>query len=201
VNSQLAQEALKQLTYICIMEIIEPATVDDAAALNVLINRAYRGESSKQGWTTEADLLDGTRTDEEGIAELIATPNTQLLKYVINGKLLGCVELRIDKDKLYLGMLTVDPSLQGKGIGKKLLEKAEKKAEGSGCTAVYMTVITDRAELIGWYGRNGYKDTGERKPFAFEHPRFGSPKKPLEFLVLEKKLRPFGDQTGSLKQN
>jgi ribosomal protein S18 acetylase RimI-like enzyme len=170
------------------MEVIEYASVDDAEALNVLINSAYRGAASKQGWTTEADLLDGTRTDVDGVKELINAPDTKLLKFVAGGRILGCVELRNDNKRLYLGMLTVDPSLQGKGIGKKLLEYAELEAARSGCSAVYMTVITDRVELIGWYKRHGYTDTGERKPFAFTHPRFGQPKKTLEFLVLEKKL-------------
>jgi ribosomal protein S18 acetylase RimI-like enzyme len=168
--------------------IIEPATKADAVELDVLVNSAYRGDSSRQGWTTEADLLEGTRTDAAAIAELIQIPGTTLLKYVEDGQILGCVELREEKHKLYLGMLTVRPYLQGKGIGKKLLEAAEDEAQKKDITSIFMTVISVRQELIDWYVRHGYVATGERKPFAFSDPRFGQPKQKLEFIVLEKKL-------------
>jgi ribosomal protein S18 acetylase RimI-like enzyme len=168
---------------------ITKAIVEDAPELNVLVNSAYRGDSSRQGWTTEADLLDGTRTDGNGIAELIQTPGTTLLKYVEEGEILGCVELKKDEGKLYLGMLTVRPNLQGKGIGKELLKAAEAEAKKQLCTSIFMTVISVRKELIDWYLRHGYQLTGERKPFAFTDPRFGQPKMKLEFVVLEKKLK------------
>lgn len=167
---------------------ISAATPNDAIALDKLVNSAYRGESSRQGWTTEADLLDGTRTDASAIAELIKTPGTVLLKYVDRQEILGCVELRNQHGKLYLGMLTVKPNLQGKGIGKELLMAAEQEARKQNCHAIYMTVISVRKELIDWYLRHGYQLTGETKPFAFNDPRFGQPKMKLEFVVLEKKL-------------
>lgn len=167
---------------------IVPATVADAHDLNVLVNSAYRGETSRQGWTTEADLLDGTRTDADVLAGLIQTPGTRILKYVEDNQLLGCVELRNEKRTLYLGMLTVKPNLQGKGIGKILLKAAEDEAVRQGFAAIVMTVISSRKELIDWYVRHGYALTGERKPFAFNDPRFGQPKMNLEFVVLEKKI-------------
>jgi ribosomal protein S18 acetylase RimI-like enzyme len=167
---------------------ITKAVVEDAPELNSLVNSAYRGDSSRQGWTTEADLLDGTRIDANGIAELIKTQGTTLLKYVDEDKILGCVELKKSEGKLYLGMLTVRPNLQGKGIGKALLNAAEVEAKNQSCTSIYMTVISVRKELIDWYIRHGYQLTGERKPFAFTDPRFGQPKMKLEFVVMEKKL-------------
>ncbi len=167
---------------------ITKAVIEDAPALDKLVNSAYRGDSSRLGWTTEADILDGTRTDAAAIAELIKTAGTILLKYVEENEILGCVELRIEDGKLYLGMLTVRPHLQGKGIGKKLLNAAEEKAKEQKCTSIFMTVISVRTELIEWYVRHGYKLTGERKPFAFNDPRFGQPKMKLEFVVLEKPI-------------
>jgi ribosomal protein S18 acetylase RimI-like enzyme len=167
---------------------ITKATVADAPELDKLVNSAYRGDSSRQGWTTEADLLDGTRTDADAIKELIETPGTTMLKYVEEGEIIGCVELKNQHGKLYLGMLTVKPNLQAKGIGKQLLKAAEEEAINQKCTSVFMTVISVRKELIDWYIRNGYQLTGERKPFAFNDPRFGQPKMKLEFVVLEKKL-------------
>jgi ribosomal protein S18 acetylase RimI-like enzyme len=167
---------------------ILPAGIKDAPELDLLVNSAYRGESSRKGWTTEADLLDGTRTDAAAIAALIQVPGTTLLKYVEAGQILGCVELRKEKGKLYLGMLTVRPHLQGKGIGKALLKAAEVRAMKENCQSIFMTVISVRKELIDWYVRQGYRLTGERKPFAFSDPRFGQPKMELEFVVLEKPI-------------
>lgn len=167
---------------------ITKAVVADASALDKLVNSVYRGDSSRQGWTTEADLLDGTRTDAAAIKELIETPGVTILKYVESNEIHACVELKKESNTLYLGMLTVKPILQGKGIGKELLKVAEEEAKKQKCTSIFMTVISVRKELIDWYLRNGYQLTGERKPFAFNDPRFGQPKMKLEFVVMEKKL-------------
>ena len=167
---------------------ITPSTPDDASILEQLINSAYRGEEAKQGWTTEADLLDGTRTDAALIRGIIADPDSLLLKAVDDEGILGCVELRKEGDKLYMGMLTVRPNLQGRGIGKALMAAAEAEAVRRNCKAVFMSVLTARSGLIDWYVRHGYHDTGKRKPFAFTDPRFGKPKMPLEFVVLEKAM-------------
>jgi ribosomal protein S18 acetylase RimI-like enzyme len=170
------------------MNSITPAAIEDADALSSLVNSAYRGDSSRSGWTTEADLLDGTRTDAAAIRDLIQTPGTTILKYVQDEQLLGCIELRVDHGRLYLGMLTVSPSQQNKGLGKRLMKAAEEEAVRQQCATIYMTVISVRKELIDWYIRLGYLPTGDRKPFAFNDPRFGQPKMKLEFIVLEKKL-------------
>ncbi len=165
---------------------ISKAVISDAQSLNTLVNSAYRGDSSRQGWTTEADLLDGSRTSPELLEEILSKNDTTILKYTEQGTLLGCVELRRDAGKLYLGMLTVAPNLQGRGIGKILLKAAEDEAKAIACKAIYMTVISNRTELIDWYKRHGYSETGERKPFNLPDERWGIPKLKLEFIVLEK---------------
>src|SRR5882762_797856 len=105
---------------------ILPAKIEDAPTLSNLVNSAYRGDTSRQGWTTEADLLDGTRTDAAAIADIIKSPGHTILKYVEANNILGCVEIHKDGNKLYLGMLTVRPHLQGKGIGKLMLKAVEE---------------------------------------------------------------------------
>src|SRR5258706_4485813 len=144
---------------------ILPAKIEDAPTLSNLVNSAYRGDSSRQGWTTEADLLDGTRTDTHAIEYLLGRPGTTILKYVERAAILGCVELDRKGDQLYLGMLTVQPDLQGKGIGKELLKAAEVEARRQKGVSIFMTVISIRYELIDWYLRPGYYDTVHRKPF------------------------------------
>ncbi|MDH4058412.1 MAG: GNAT family N-acetyltransferase [Cyclobacteriaceae bacterium] len=164
------------------------SSISDAAELSALVNAAYRGDTGRQGWTTEADIIDGTRTDASLLEEIIKTPGSLILKYVEDAKILGCVELRREYDTLYLGMLTVNHTLQGKGIGKALLKASEEEARKQQCTSIHMNVLSERQELIDWYIRHGYYDTGKRKPFAFTDPRFGFPKKPLEFMVFEKRI-------------
>lgn len=168
---------------------ISVAEITDVSELNPLVNSAYRGDSSRQGWTTEADLLDGIRIDDERLEELIGKPDTVILKYTdTNNKIIGCVHLEKKDDGMYLGMLTVSPALQSKGIGKELINASEAYAKQQDCGSVYMSVITDRTELIAWYEKLGYKNTGIKKPFPMGDPRFGLPKKNLEFVILEKNL-------------
>lgn len=166
---------------------VSKATVADIPELNVLVNSAYRGDSSKKGWTTEADLLGGIRTDDESLTGLLGKENSVMLVHRNDaGKIIGCVNLQRHSDKIYLGMLTVNPALQGGGVGKILLKASEDYARETGCAKIYMTVISIRTELINWYKRHGYIDTGERKPFPMDDPKFGLPKVPLEFIVMEK---------------
>lgn len=162
------------------------ATTNDVVAISALVNSAYRGDSSKKGWTTEADLLDGIRTDEASLTKMIETPGSVILKCIDKaGQLLGCVYLHKKQDKLYLGMLTVSPELQARGIGKQLLTAAESHAKQTDCSGITMTVISVRHELIAWYERHGYTPTGETQPFPAD-PAFGLPKKPLHFIVMQK---------------
>ena len=160
----------------------------DIPQLVNLVNSAYRGDSSKKGWTTEADLLDGIRTDEEALGKMIHQPDSVILKFTNNhNDLVGCVNLQKQGDKMYLGMLTVSPYIQAQGIGKEIVKVAEEYTKQQGCSSVVMTVITVRHELIQWYERRGYHQTQEKRPFP-KDPRFGIPKQPLEFVVMEKQL-------------
>ena len=161
----------------------------DVSAIKDLLNTAYRGESSKQGWTTEADLIAGdTRTDEAMTAEVMQHVGSVFLIYKDGQqKIIGCVNLQQHDDKLYLGMFSVSPQLQGGGIGKRLLQAAEEYARHLDKKSIYMSVISLRSELINWYMRHGYADTGERKPFV-EDDITGKHLRPLEFMIMEKPL-------------
>jgi ribosomal protein S18 acetylase RimI-like enzyme len=158
----------------------------DIASLNTLINSAYRGEFSKKGWTTEAHILEGSRTTEAELLEIIQDKHNTILKYSEHNKIIGCVLLKAKENELYLGMLTVSPELQNSGIGKKLLQQAEVFAAELGLPKIVMTVIFVREELISWYKRNGYVDTGVREPFPVSEVFNPTTKESLEFMVLEK---------------
>ena len=167
---------------------ITKATLQDIPALNILINSAYRGETSKKGWTTEAHLLEGKRTTEEELTEMIQDPKNTFLKYTENNQIIGSVLLVEKEHQLYLGMLTVSPELQNSGIGKKLLAEGENHAKALGLSSIIMTVVSVRSELIAWYKRHGYVDTGAREDFPSSDIHINISDKPLEFIYLEKKI-------------
>jgi ribosomal protein S18 acetylase RimI-like enzyme len=160
----------------------------DVTAITNLLNTAYRGESSKQGWTTEAAFITGdTRANAEMVLTVIEQAGSFILIYKDDGKILGCVNLQQHSNKLYLGMFAVLPQLQGAGIGKKLLYAAEKYALQLNCNAIYMSVISLRTELIDWYKRHGYIDTGQRKTFD-EDGITGKHLQKLNFIIMEKQV-------------
>jgi ribosomal protein S18 acetylase RimI-like enzyme len=168
--------------------VIRDAVAADIPALHPLIESAYRGEASRAGWTTEADLLDGQRTDPEDLADIIADPQQALLSAWRGEELVGCV-LIADRGEGtgYFGMLSVSPALQGGGLGRRLVEVAHSTlAERFSARRVRISVFPQRESLIGWYQRLGYRLTGDTLPFPYGNPRFGLPlRDDLYFLVME----------------
>ncbi len=165
------------------------ATSEDTATIAALLNSAYRGEDSKKGWTTEANLIAGNvRSNEEDVAVVMQQQCSIFLKFISNeNKIAGCVNLQQHNNKIYLGMFGVLPLQQGGGVGKHLLAAAEEYARHCNCNIIYMAVISVRTELINWYMRHGYKDTGQRKPFV-EDEKTGTHLQPLQFMTLEKEI-------------
>jgi ribosomal protein S18 acetylase RimI-like enzyme len=168
---------------------ISRATADDIPAILSLLNKSFRGEESQKGWTSEAHLIAGPdRTDETTVREVYHKPGSVFFKYVDEqDKLIGCVNLQQEGEDIYLGMLGVDPYLQGAGIGKKLMQVSEQYAKEQGARRIHMTVISVREELIAWYNRQGYEDKGVRKPFS-EDGKSGKHLQKMEFIVLEKSI-------------
>ena len=156
---------------------------DDLATLQPLIQRAYRGDDARAGWTHEADLLDGERIGVAELGAMIADPAERLLVGFDGERMVGCVRVANSGGGLaYLGLLCVDPLLQAGGYGKQLIAAAEATArEEFGADRIEMTVIDSRAELIAFYERRGYAHVGTRAfPVVLDPP--------LHMVVLEKKL-------------
>lgn len=177
------------------MTLLRSAQSGDLDTIHALVHRAYRGDSARQGWTHEADLLDGQRTDLDALRDMLANPEEHLLIAEDDGGTVGCIAVTDKGSRLvYIGMVTVDPLRQGGGLGRDLLSGAEAFARRElGAERAEMTVISLRSELIRWYERRGYVLTGERRPFPMRDPRFGLPRRDdLEFAVLEKSLTASG---------
>ncbi|MEV1054240.1 GNAT family N-acetyltransferase [Streptomyces sp. NPDC059017] len=166
------------------------ATDADVPALVELIESAYRGDSSRAGWTTEADILDGQRTDPEGVRQVIGASGSRLLVVRRGDEMVACCQLEHRGDAAYFGMFAVRPGLQGGGLGRLVITEAERLVrEAWGVTEMHMTVISVREELIAWYERRGYRRTGRMTPFPYGDERFGVPRRAdLQFELLVKNL-------------
>ncbi|WP_236238870.1 GNAT family N-acetyltransferase [Streptomyces sp. CC228A] len=166
----------------------------DVPALVALIESAYRGDASRAGWTTEADILDGRRTDAEGVRAVISAPGSRLLTVERDGGIVACCQLEHRGDATYFGMFAVRPGLQGGGLGRRVLAEAERRARAEwGVREMHMTVISVREELIAWYERRGYRRTGRMTPFPYGDERFGLPRRDdLRFELLVKDLGDLG---------
>jgi ribosomal protein S18 acetylase RimI-like enzyme len=167
------------------------ARPSDLTALLGLVQAAYRGEESREGWTTEADLIGGQRTDAEEILGIIGGPTSRMLVAESGGELVGCCQLQVGEDgTAYLGMFSVRPRRQGSGLGRAIMAEAERIAADEWSAArMRMLVLRQRDELISWYERLGYRRTGRTTPFPYGEARFGLPKiDDLEFVELAKSL-------------
>lgn len=169
---------------------IRAATADDVAAIVDLVHSAYRGDSSRAGWTTEADLLDGQRTGPDDVLASITATDSVVLLATGEGAPVACCHLQRRGSRCYFGMFAVDPTHQGGGLGKRLMAYAEELAHTRwACSVMEMTVIRQRTDLIAFYVRRGYTDTGRRSPFPYGDERFGVPRRDdLEFTLLEKAI-------------
>ncbi|KAG6009317.1 hypothetical protein E4U43_000016 [Claviceps pusilla] len=172
----------------------------DAAAVQRLVKSAFRGESSRAGWTTEADLVADERIDVAGVAAKIQGPGIIVVAHALahaqaddgsGNALVGCCEIEAKANGIgYFGLFAVDPKRQAGGLGKQILARAEVMArEELGVRIMEMTVIWTRTELIAWYLRRGYVKTGRTAPFPYAHLYNGKAlRDDLYFVVLEKKL-------------
>lgn len=165
------------------------AEPEDATLIAALVNSGYRGDSSRQGWTTEAHLLAGTRINADGVRQLILAEDTVILLCCRAQDVIGCVQLQKTEDAAYLGMFVVSPLEQGNGIGKQFMLAAEALVQQLwGVHKMWMTVITVRSELIAFYERRGYVRTGRFKPFPADAEDHIFLVENLQFEELEKIL-------------
>lgn len=158
---------------------------EHASALCDLINRAYRSTEGQRRWTTEHHLVEGSRVTLSHIKHLIKDDAVSLLAGFIEGRPVCCIAVKHDIDKVEFGNFAVEPELQGRGVGKQLLEYAEQFSRHLGkCFEV--SVVTANTRLIEFYIKRGYWANGEIRPYPVED-NVGIPRDPnLTLTVLTK---------------
>lgn len=118
----------------------------------------------------------------------MAKPGVFMFKVVDteSSQIIGCVQTEFKNDTVNVGMLCVQPNLQGRGIGKIIIDQVDAFAKNRGCKWSRIVVIGQRKELLEFYQRRGYKLTGEKIPW--DNEGVGNPLVPIELLLLKKQL-------------
>jgi len=150
------------------------AEARDSEAITRLINAAFQVESFFKG---------GNRLDLAEVQARLAKGRFILAEegHVI----LGCVYVEPDGERAYLGLLSVEPTLQGSGIGKRLMDAAEDHCRAAGCRFVDLRVVNLRKELLPFYQKLGYAPSGTA-PFPEDAPTL----LPCHFLLMSKAIPP-----------
>lgn len=167
---------------------VTKAEVADAEGIVQLVNQAYRPAKGLEGWTHESALVSGSRVDSKAV--VLAIQSSTVLIGCIGQEPVGCVQIGMKGAAANIGMLAVDPSRQGCGIGKVLLERAERfSVEEKGAEFALLVVIAARAELIEFYLRRGYRSTGEQLPYPVGSGVGDPIDKAMPLVVLKKCFR------------
>ena len=150
---------------------IRRATAAEAEEIARIINAAFE---------IEREFRQGDRTSAAEIRRLMETQT--FLVSEDGGRLIGAVQVRVRGSTGYFGMLAVDTQARRGGIGRALVEAAEEHCRRAGCTVMTMSTGEDRAELIPYYGKMGYRVTSIEPA---SNPAF---KRPLRIVKMAKPL-------------
>jgi N-acetylglutamate synthase-like GNAT family acetyltransferase len=167
------------------------AIASDAEDLVQVIRSAYRGDISRHGWTSEADLVGGDRINVDQVLALINAQNSFFLVVEKDREIIGCCHIGDHGDgQSYFGTFSIRPTLQGAGLGDYLLREAERQAVVTyKSTQMELAVLDQQTKLIEWYERRGFQRTGETRPFPADE-KFARPlRENLYFVVLKKDLK------------
>jgi len=133
---------------------VNRATTEDVPDVVRVVNAAYE---------VEKFFVSGDRTDEDTIRRMMSA-GVFLTTRDESGRLAGCVYVELRGDRGYFGMLSVDPSMQGRGLGRQIVDAAEDYARANGCIAMDIRVVNLRTELPPFYTKLGYVETGQIEP-------------------------------------
>jgi len=152
---------------------IRIAVAEDVPPLVRLINASF---------CVEQPFIEGDRIDAEGIRGYMEKGKFLLAEDSTG--LMGCVYVELREDRGYVGLLGVDPSRQGIGLGRILMDAAENYFREVGCIAIDLRIISPRKPLLGFYRHLGYLQTGTAA-FAPDVPV----KVPCHYVLMSKQLR------------
>ena len=153
---------------------LRTATADDVPRIVALLNAAF---------AMERDFIDKDRTSAPEIQRYMTTGTF----FVVDGDantLSSCMYLEQRAERLYLGMLAINPLQQGRGFGRQMMAAAERQAVSLGCNAIDIRIVNRRTELPPFYRALGFVDNGTE---PLEEPLLT---KPAHFIRMTKKVGP-----------
>jgi len=154
------------------MTSIRDARSEDAPAIARLINAAF---------LVEKFFIERDRTNPAAILTLMQTGKFLLLEE--GGALTGCIYMELRGERGYFGMLSIEPSLQGRGVGHRLVNAVEDHFRKVGCRFSDLKIVSVRPELYDLYRRWGYEVAGTA-PYDDPSPT----KMPVHFILMSKAL-------------
>lgn len=171
--------------------ILRAAQLADADVLLEIVHSAYRGGLATVAWKNENHIVQGPRIKKPEIEQLIQSDAASIRVVELDGGELGGCALvdRHGQDVVHIGMIAVAPSKQNLGLGKLLIQDAEKHALNVfKATTANMYVLNGRPELMGWYNRLGYSETGQIEPFPASEGGSKPLKEDAHLIEISKKL-------------
>ncbi|HEY0565701.1 MAG TPA: GNAT family N-acetyltransferase [Terriglobales bacterium] len=151
---------------------IREAGASDSAAIAVIVNAAFQ---------VEKEFRDGQRTSQ---AQVLTDMQRGTFLVASDGNaILGAVFVKVNGNKGYFGMLSVDPKLQRGGVGRSLLTAAEHFCRERGCEVMTLSTGSVRQELLPYYAKSGYLIT-KVEPAPSNAPFT----RPIDIVHMEKKL-------------
>ena len=151
---------------------IRDANANDAVAIARLVNTAF---------LVEQFFIERDRTNPEVVRGMMKKGKFLLAED--EQGMVGSIYMELRGERGYFGMLSIEPSRQGMGVGHRLAEAAEKYFRDAGCKWSDLIIVNVRTELLALYGRWGYKETGTA-PYDDPTPT----KIPVHFILMSKPL-------------
>jgi len=128
---------------------IRTATGSDASAMSACVDAAYR-HYKKRMKQTPGPMLDDYNVVAARAGSFVAERA---------GEIVGVLVLIAGSNRILLDNIAVQPSLQGTGLGKALLQKADDYARAQGYSSLTLYTHELMYENIAMYLRTGFIET------------------------------------------
>ena len=131
---------------------LRPATDADAPGVTACVCEAYVHYIERIG-KQPRPMLDDYR-------EVIASSQVHVAER--DGRIVGVIVLKITDEGFFIDNIAVRPAVKGAGVGRLLLELAEREARRHGYDSIYLSTHELMVENRALYARIGYVEFDRR---------------------------------------